>query len=53
MKNYNVRIDLNSVQYDVTATTEELAIELAIKKFNEEIMHDVLKWATFEIKENE
>jgi len=53
MKNYNVRIDLNSVQYDVNATTKELAIERAIEKFNEETMYDVLKWATFEIEENE
>jgi len=51
MPKYEVRIDLNSITYEIEADNEEKAIEFAGEIVYDETMYDLLKWANYEVKE--
>jgi hypothetical protein len=51
MPKYEVRIDLNSITYEIEADNEEKAIEFAEEIVYDETMYDLLKWANYEVKE--
>lgn len=51
MKRYEVRIDLQSRLYSVTAGSQEEAIERAKDLAYEEKLYDLLKWAEYGVKE--
>lgn len=51
MKRYEVRIDLQSRLYSVTAGSQEEAIERAKDLAYEEKFYDLFKWAEYGVKE--
>jgi len=51
MPNYEVRISLNSITYEIEADDEDKAIEIAEENVYDETMYDLLKWADYEVKE--
>ena len=53
MKRYEVRIDLQSRLYSVTAESEQEAIDRASDLAYEEKLYDLFKWAEYGVKEIE
>ena len=51
MPKYEVRIDLNSITYEIEADNEEKAIEFAGEIVYDETMYDLLKLAYYEVEE--
>jgi hypothetical protein len=50
MPKYNVRIDFNSINFDIEADNEEESIQKANELAMEENMYDILKWADYEVE---
>jgi hypothetical protein len=48
MEKYEVRINLNSISYEIEATNEEEAIAQAYELALQESQYDLLKWADYE-----
>lgn len=48
MPKYNVRINLNSISYEIEADNEDKAIEFAKDCVYDETTYDLLKWADYE-----
>jgi hypothetical protein len=51
MPKYEVRIDLNSITYEIEAENKEKAVDSAIEIVYYETMYDLLKWAKYEVEE--
>jgi hypothetical protein len=47
---YNVRIDLNSINFDIEADSEDEAIQKASELAMEKTIYDILKWADYEVE---
>jgi hypothetical protein len=48
MPKYNVRINLNSISYEIEADNEDKAVEFANNCASGETAYDLLKWADYE-----
>lgn len=46
---YEVRINLNSISYEIEADSKEKAIEYAQECVYDETLYDLLKWADYEV----
>ena len=53
MNKYRVTVNLNSISYEFEAENEAKAIEFAEECFYDETLYDILKWANYEIEEQE
>lgn len=51
MPKYEVRVNLNSISYEIEADSEEKAIEYAQECFSDESTYDILKWADYGVEE--
>lgn len=51
MPNYDVRINLNSISFNIDADDEDHAVEMAHEIAMEENMYDILKWADYDVEE--
>jgi disulfide oxidoreductase YuzD len=51
MPKYEVRIDLNSITYEIEADNEDKAVKFAKEIANDETMYDLLKWALYTVEE--
>jgi hypothetical protein len=51
MPKYEVRIDLNSITYEIEAEDKGKAVDSAIEIVYYETMYDLLKWAKYEVEE--
>ena len=51
MPKYEVRIDLNSITYELEADNQDEAITLSHKLALNETQYDLLKWAEYDVKE--
>jgi hypothetical protein len=47
--NYQVRVYLNALSYDIEAENEDKAIEIAYDHASNESHYDLLKWADYEV----
>jgi len=50
MPKYNVRIDFNSINFDIEADSENQAIQKANELAMDKTMYDILKWADYEVE---
>ena len=50
MTKYNVRIDLNSINFDIEAENKDEAVQKANELAMDETMYDILKWADYEVE---
>jgi uncharacterized OsmC-like protein len=50
MPEYNVRVDLNSMNFDIEADNEDEAIQKASELAMEKTIYDILKWADYEVE---
>lgn len=53
MNKYRVTVNLNSISYEFEAENETKAIEFTEECFYDETLYDILKWANYEIEEQE
>jgi hypothetical protein len=53
MTEYNVRVDLNSINFDIEADNEDEAIEKANELAMNESLYDILKWAEYYVEVND
>jgi disulfide oxidoreductase YuzD len=51
MPKYEVRIDLNSITYEIEADNEDEAVEFAEEIVYDNTMYDLLKWADYTVEE--
>jgi len=48
---YEVKINLNSITYEIEADDEDTAIEEASELALDETQYDLLKWADYDVEE--
>jgi hypothetical protein len=53
MTEYNVRLDLNSLNFNIEADNEDEAIKKANDFAMNESLYDILKWAEYYVEVNE
>jgi len=51
MPKYEVRINLNSISYEIEADNQDEAIKTASELIFDEAMYDIVKWAEYEAEE--